>query len=147
MHNHRLDYFRYLHICIFNDYNNRCFSKSVRIKIKIKYEDGLADIKMTGKSLIKLIFLSLCAGWLSGALGMGGGIIFNPLLMSLGHPPVVAAASGMYMMIFSAGASATVYVINDMINIPYGIWISAIVVFGTIAGMIALNWLMNKINR
>ena len=102
---------------------------------------------MTGKSLIKLIFLSLCAGWLSGALGMGGGIIFNPLLMSLGHPPVVAAASGMYMMIFSAGASATVYVINDMINIPYGIWINAIVVFGTIAGMIALNWLMNKINR
>ena len=102
---------------------------------------------MTGKSLIKLIFLSLCAGWLAGALGMGGGVIFNPLLMSLGHPPVVAAASGMYMMIFSAGASATVYVINDMINIPYGIWINAIVVFGTIAGMIALNWLMNKINR
>ena len=97
--------------------------------------------------MIKLIFLSLCAGWLSGALGMGGGIIFNPLLMSLGHPPVVAAASGMYMMIFSAGASATVYVINDMINIPYGIWINAIVVCGTIAGMIVLNWLMNKINR
>ena len=102
---------------------------------------------MTGKSLIKLIFLSLCAGWLAGALGMGGGVIFNPLLMSLGHPPVVAAASGMYMMIFSAGVSATVYVINDMLNISYGIWISLIVIFGTIAGMIALDWLMNKINR
>ena len=102
---------------------------------------------MTGKSLIKLIFLSLCAGWLAGALGMGGGVIFNPLLMSLGHPPVVAAASGMFMMIFSAGVSATVYVINDMLNISYGIWISTIVIFGTIAGMIALDRLMNKINR
>ena len=105
------------------------------------------DIEMLGKNLFKLIALSLFAGWITGAVGMGGGVIFNPLLMSLGHPPKVAAASGMYMIIFSTGTAATVYIINDMLNISYGFWICALVIIGTIAGMMALENLMTKINR
>lgn len=44
-------------------------------------------------------------GWISGAIGLGGGMIFNPLLMSMGVPPKVATSSGMYMIIFASGAT------------------------------------------
>ena len=52
---------------------------------------------------------------MSGALGLGGGSIFNPLLLSMGVPPKVASATGMYMIIFSTGASTVTYVLNDML--------------------------------
>jgi hypothetical protein len=40
---------------------------------------------MKGNKIFKLILLSLIGGWSTGALGLGGGVLFNPLLMSLGH--------------------------------------------------------------
>jgi uncharacterized membrane protein YfcA len=40
---------------------------------------------MQGNKIIKLISLSLIGGWSTGALGLGGGVLFNPLLMSMGH--------------------------------------------------------------
>jgi uncharacterized membrane protein YfcA len=55
--------------------------------------------------LVKLIVFSLLEGWISGALGLGGAIIFNPLLMSLGVPPLVATSSGTYMIIFTSSAT------------------------------------------
>lgn len=50
---------------------------------------GLADtdLKMQGTTLIKLVLFGFLGGWVSGALGLGGGAIFNPLLLSMGVPP------------------------------------------------------------
>lgn len=82
--------------------------------MKVNYGSGLtsSDIKMEGRKLKKLILMSFVGGWVSGALGLGGGAIFNPLLLSMGCPPKVASATGMYMIIFSTGASTTTYIIN-----------------------------------
>ena len=75
--------------------------------LKVRYGSGLAssDINLSGAPMAKLVAFSFIGGWVSGALGLGGGSIFNPLLLSLGCPPKVASATGMYMMIFSTGAS------------------------------------------
>ena len=83
--------------------------------LKIKYGNGLgsSDVELGGKPFIKLMVFSLVGGWVSGALGLGGGSIFNPLLLSLGVPPKVASATGMYMIIFSTGASSMTYIIED----------------------------------
>jgi len=58
-------------------------------KLKIKYGNGLTDseIPLSGFPLFKLLFFAFTGGWISGALGMGGGSIFNPLLLSFGIPP------------------------------------------------------------
>lgn len=57
--------------------------------LKINYGRGLTkgDIELEGKNMFKLIFFSFIGGWVSGALGLGGGSIFNPLLLSMGVPP------------------------------------------------------------
>lgn len=60
---------------------------------------------MKGKNLVKLMFFSLMGGWVSGAFGLGGGAVFNPLLLSFGVPPKVSSATGMYMIIFATFAS------------------------------------------
>jgi hypothetical protein len=41
------------------------------------------------------------AGFAAGAFGLGGGSIYNPALLALGVQPRVAAATGMYLVMYS----------------------------------------------
>ncbi len=86
-------------------------------------------------------------GWISGALGLGGGMIFNPLLMSLGVPPKVATSSGMYMIIFASGATTVSYLFNGLLNIPYSLWLGVFCMIGSCAGMYFMLKLMKYLNR
>ena len=115
----------------------------------MRYGSGLAssDIPLEGVPMIKLVTLSFLGGWVSGALGLGGGSIFNPLLLGLGCPPKVASATGMYMMIFSTGASIVTMLLNDRLNLSYGFYIGFFCVFGSVIGMHSLNYVMRKLGR
>jgi uncharacterized membrane protein YfcA len=117
--------------------------------LKIKYGGGLgsSDVTLAGRPFVILISVSFLGGWVSGALGLGGGAIFNPLLLSMGVPPKVASATGMYMIIFSTGASTMTYLLNDMLELSYGIWVGGFCIVGTILGMILLKNIMNKLGR
>lgn len=46
-----------------------------------------SDIEFTNKNLIILTWLGFMGGILAGALGLGGGVIFNPVLLTMGLPP------------------------------------------------------------
>jgi uncharacterized membrane protein YfcA len=87
----------------------------------LKYEQSL-KMKANGGTLgswevvlegnqTKLVVFSFCGGLIAGALGLGGSIIFQPLLLSMGVPPTVASATGMYMVLFSTGAVTVIYII------------------------------------
>ena len=117
--------------------------------MKIRYGPGLAstDIRMEGSNLKRLLLFSFLGGWVSGALGLGGGAIFNPLLLSMGLPPKVASASGMYMIIFATGASTTTYILNGMLDIGYGCWVGGFCFVGTYFGMKLLDTLMKRFDR
>lgn len=72
-------------------------------QLKIKVGAGLApsDLRLTRSVIFKLVVFAFLGGFMSGALGLAGGTIFNPLLLSLGVLPCVASATGMYMILFS----------------------------------------------
>jgi len=115
----------------------------------VTYGQGLvkSDVRVQGNDLIKLILASFLGGWVSGAVGLGGGSIFNPLLLSLGCPPTVASSTGMYMIIFSTAASTLTYIINGQLNVPYGFWVGGFCVLGTLIGMFGINNIMKKLGR
>ena len=46
-----------------------------------------SDIRFTGKPLAQTLTLGFVGGWVAGALGLGGGAIFNPALLTMGVPP------------------------------------------------------------
>ena len=117
--------------------------------LKLKYNQGLAscDIKYTSGNTLKLILFSFIGGWISGALGLGGGIVFNPILMSLGAPPAVATATGMYMISFSSAGSTTTYIAYGLINISFSLWVGIIGSFGATGGLALFNVITQKYNR
>lgn len=58
-------------------------------RFKNKFGRGLcnSDLKFTNQVVRRLVTVAFIGGWVSGALGLGGGAIFNPVLLSMGIPP------------------------------------------------------------
>lgn len=71
--------------------------------LKIKYAKGICDTDLmyVPQVVKRLVIYAFFGGWVSGALGLGGGAIFNPVMLSMGVPPSVSSSTGMYMVLFS----------------------------------------------
>jgi uncharacterized membrane protein YfcA len=95
----------------------------------------------------KLIIYSFLGGWVSGALGLGGGAIFQPVMLSMGVPPQVASSTGMYIIMFTTFGSVVTGYISETLNISYALWISGWCILGTIGGMKLLNITIKKLGR
>ena len=106
-----------------------------------------SDLRFNQKTLTKLVVFAFLGGWVSGALGLGGGAVFNPVLLSMGVPPSVSSATGMYMIMFSTLASSTVYVLYGMLEFNYALWIGMWCVFGSLLGLNLLEKINKKLNR
>jgi len=91
--------------------------------------------------------LGFGGGWVAGALGLGGGVIFNPLLMSLGVPPKVSSATGMYMITFSKIATCVIYFVNGKLIMDYALWVAAWSMVGSVIGLYGANIYMAKFDR
>lgn len=119
--------------------------------LKLKY-GGLnvadSDIRYSNKkSLTFLLLLGFAGGWVAGALGLGGGSIYNPALLAMGIPPRVSSATGLYLVTFSKIASVLVYFLDDLLDIPYGFWIGFWSCFGMVLGLCGAQVYMKKTGR
>ena len=87
-------------------------------ELKLKVGVGLvpSDIRYNGKQIFFMILFSFLGGWMSGALGLGGGSFFTPLMVALGVPPVVSSSTSMYMIMFSSAASTVIYLTYGTLN-------------------------------
>ena len=91
--------------------------------------------------------LGFGGGFVAGALGLGGGVIFNPYLIGMGVPPKVSSSTGMYLVMFSTTAASIFYILAGFIDIGYGIWMAAWSIAGSIIGLYGANWYMKKFGR
>ena len=91
--------------------------------------------------------LGFAGGWVAGALGLGGGSIYNPALLAMGIPPRVSSATGLYLVTFSKIASVLVYFLDDLLDIPYGFWIGLWSVIGMVLGLCAAQVYMKRTGR
>jgi len=86
---------------------------------QVRHEDALklnaqvaSDINVNdNRTLTFILALAFIGSFLGNALGLGGGFIYNPVQMSLGVAPSVAASTSMYMIMFSAIASSALLLI------------------------------------
>lgn len=63
-----------------------------------------------------LVSIGGVGGWVAGALGLGGGSIYNPALLSLGVNPRVSGATGMYLVLYSTINSCMVNYLNGNLD-------------------------------
>ena len=66
---------------------------------------------MTKKNVINVLVLGFFGGFVAGAFGLGGGVVFGPILINLGLPPRVSSATANYLITFSKISSCLIYAI------------------------------------
>lgn len=74
------------------------------------------------KSITIFCVFSFGAGILSALMGIGGGLVMNPVLVQLGIAPSVAQAIAVLIILLSSSSSAVQYIIGGAIRVwPDGI--------------------------
>jgi len=121
--------------------------KEQALKEKMGHPIVEGELRFGGKQLFWLLFFAFVGGWISGALGLGGGSIFNPLMIAMGVPPSVSTSTGMYMILLSTFSSTVLYISYDKLNIPYGLWLGFWTSLGILYGLKVIKALLTKYNR
>ena len=84
---------------------------------------------------------------MAGALGLGGGSVYNPALLAMGIPPMVSSASGLYLVTFSKIASVLIYFLNDQLDLWYGMWIAWWSVVAVLISVLVTEYYMKRTGR
>lgn len=120
-------------------YSVRINSREQKLKMKygINYREG--DIVFEGKTLTILLLIGFMGGLVAGALGLGGGSIYNPALLSLGVHPKVSGATGMFLVLYSTINTCFINWMNGLLYVEYACWISTFSLLGSVGGMMATD--------
>jgi uncharacterized membrane protein YfcA len=93
-----------------------------RIKRAVKVGVCKSDLVFDRATTTKVI-LGGIGGGLCSAVGLGGGVAFNPVLLGLGVPPQVSSSTGMYMIMFSSFSNVLTFWIFGNLAVNYSMWI------------------------
>ena len=74
-----------------------------------------SDAFDTPKAMTKFTGVGLLAGIVASALGIGGGLIKTPLMLSMGIPPYVTRAASSTMIVFTAFTSMLQYLVMGQV--------------------------------
>jgi len=78
--------------------------------------------------------MAFSTGTLAALVGIGGGLVFSPFLLIMGHDPVVAVATSSLCVLFTAASTAIQYVLVDRTIIPLVVVYGAIIIFSSVVG-------------
>ena len=100
-----------------------------------------------GKNLQTLIIIGFVGGFVAGALGLGGGSIYNPAFLEMGMNPATASATGMFLVLISTINSVTINYMNGYLDVQYGLWVSSFALVGSIAGLMSTDYVVRKTGK
>ncbi|XP_010547009.1 PREDICTED: uncharacterized protein LOC104818905 [Tarenaya hassleriana] len=91
--------------------------------------------------------MALLAGLLGGLFGIGGGMLISPLLLQVGIPPEVTAATCSFMVLFSSTMSAIQYILLGMEHTGIATIFAVVCFVASIIGLIVVQKAINEYGR
>jgi uncharacterized membrane protein YfcA len=91
---------------------------------------------MTVKNMALLSLFGLLGGFISAGFGVGGGLIFNPVLVLLDVYAPVASSTGVFAAMMGAISSTIVVILIHRLNLVYAGIIVLMTIPGTLVGLI-----------
>lgn len=88
----------------------------------------------TKENLHSLMKNSYFVGIISGLLGVGGGIVMNPVMLNLGFLPEVAGALSSFCVLFTSSSTTTQFIIQGAITIQDSVVFLVVSAVGSLIG-------------
>lgn len=117
------------------------------VKVRVKYQFSKGDIPWTNSSISKMALIALVGGMMSSLVGIGGGMIFNPVMISFGVHPSVSSSTSMYMVLLSTFSSSMQFFLLGMLPLDYTLGFGLIVTLATLIGLLTVNKVNKKYGR
>ncbi|KAF2303620.1 hypothetical protein GH714_020192 [Hevea brasiliensis] len=91
--------------------------------------------------------MALLAGILGGVFGIGGGMLISPLLLHVGIPPEVTAATCSFMVFFSSTMSSFQYLLFGMEHTDTALIFAAICFVASLLGLLVVQRTIQEYGR
>ena len=82
---------------------------------------------------------AVIAGIVVGLLGMGGGNLIGPMLLSLGVRPEISTVSSSFTIFISSGIASAQYFISGLIDFYYAAFFFGLSIIGSLLGILVLR--------
>lgn len=105
------------------------------------------DYKVRKGKLRTLLIASYGSGVGAGLLGIGGGMIMNPVLLGLGFIPEVAAAVAGFSVLFTSSSTTSQFIVAGAVIFKQAIWYLFFSSIGSLIGNIIIFRLVRKYNK
>ena len=96
---------------------------------------------------VKIVLVSFISGILAGTLGVGGGLVINPLLMGMGFDPITSTAMSNMSVFFSASSTTTQFLAAGAIHYQHAWLFTALSLTGAFCGNFLLAKLIKKYQK
>jgi len=117
------------------------------VKVKTGYVFDIHDIRWNMYSVHKLIFAAFLSGILSSVIGMGGGMIYVTVLLSLNLHPSVSTSTATLFNFFSSLSNAVFAILSNQVYYEFAIWMLMSTSFGTVVGLYIIKDLVETTNK
>ena len=111
----------------------------------VKGEDATPGEKAS--SVILFQALAFTAGLLGGMVGLGGGVILAPMLLSLGIQAQVASVTTTTIVVLSSSAALINFAITGMLNAQYAVVFGASAAVASLMGTIYIGKYIKRTGR
>lgn len=104
-------------------------------KVEAGYNFIEGDLQATTYNIVVMVTVGMISGIYASFSGIGAGMIFIPALIMIGIESQVAAATGMYLSMFSTLSSTIQLIAHNRVDLEYSIYVQSMTVFGTFIGI------------
>ncbi|OMJ76316.1 hypothetical protein SteCoe_24342 [Stentor coeruleus] len=105
------------------------------------------EFKLEGKVIYILPIVTFITGLLAGSLGIGGGLVLNPILIVYGMLPEVSTASCNVFVFMTSISSFIQFSMAGLIGAKEGFLLFTISVIGSCVGIFGIKKVMDKYKR
>lgn len=91
--------------------------------------------------------LALVGGILAGWLGIGGGVIYNPILLKFGIHPQVVSATSLFIVMFVTLSSVILFFIAGMVQLDYAALLAIVAIAITYFSIVQVNKAVQRSGR
>ncbi len=112
-----------------------------------QYQQQQQQTQWSHTTLMGASAVGVCGGALAAILGMGGGVVMGPLLLTLQVHPLATAATSTLTILFSSSAATLSFAVNGNINAQYAYIYGPCNFLSSFAGVFIIGRIVRKTGK
>lgn len=117
------------------------------LKVRSGYRFQSSEMQWTSRAALHYPIVCISAGVAAGLLGIGGGMLKGPIMLEMGLPPQVVAATAAYMLFWTTASTSIQFGIMGEMLWDYGALLFVVGVLSSIVGQEVLSWFVAKYKK